>query len=86
MAQFKSSEGRFFHSLALLYAVSAYSLGLAGVVLGNTWINIAATLLLAHSMVIAAYLVHECGHNTVFTHNADNARLGNWYQGVVGLA
>lgn len=86
MAQFKSSEGRFFHSLALLYAMSACSLGLAGIVLGNTWINIAATLLLAHGMVIAAYLVHECGHNTVFTDNADNARAGSWLTWLCGAS
>ena len=86
MAQFKSSEGRFFHGLALLYAVSACSLGLAGIVLGNTWINIAATLLLAHGMVIAAYLVHECGHNTVFTDNADNARAGSWLTWLCGAS
>jgi fatty acid desaturase len=27
-------------------------------------------------MVISAYLVHECAHNTVFKRNQDNARLG----------
>lgn len=76
MAQFKSSEGRRFHGLALLYAVGAYGLGLAGILADSSWINVGAAVLLAHSMVIAAYLVHECGHNTVFTDNGDNTRLG----------
>ena len=34
-------------------------------------------LLLAHAMVIAAYIIHECAHNTVFRSNANNARLGS---------
>jgi omega-6 fatty acid desaturase (delta-12 desaturase) len=76
LARFKSSEGLRFHSLALLYACSAYGLGLAGILANSPWINLAAALLLAHGMVISAYLVHECGHNTVFSDNADNARLG----------
>ena len=35
-------------------------------------------------MVIAAYMVHECAHNTVFTNNKGNAILGgmlNWFTG-----
>ena len=35
-------------------------------------------------MVIAAYMVHECAHNTVFSSNIANARLGgllNWFTG-----
>jgi fatty acid desaturase len=76
LARFKSSEGSLFHTPALLYAGSAYGLGLAGILVDNGWINIAATVLLAHGMVIAAYLVHECGHNIIFKDNADNARLG----------
>jgi fatty acid desaturase len=35
-------------------------------------------------MVIAAYMVHECAHNTVFRNNKSNARLGallNWITG-----
>jgi fatty acid desaturase len=39
-------------------------------------VNAAATLLLAHAMVIAAYLIHECGHNLVFKRSRHNAALG----------
>mgnify|MGYP000449935132 CR=1 FL=1 len=37
---------------------------------------LAATLLLAHAMVIAAYLIHECAHNLVFSRARHNAALG----------
>lgn len=48
--------------------------------------NLIGTLALAHGIVIAAYLVHECAHNAVFTSSAWNARLGtvlNWLTGAV---
>ena len=39
-------------------------------------LNLVATALLGHALIIAAYMIHECAHNTVFKRNADNARLG----------
>jgi fatty acid desaturase len=45
----------------------------------NHWlVNLPAVLLLAHAMTIAAYMIHECGHNTVFRTNKANARLGRF--------
>jgi fatty acid desaturase len=37
--------------------------------------NLLGVLLLAHAMVISAFLIHECAHNTVFVVNLHNARL-----------
>ena len=47
-------------------------------------VNFVGILLLAHSMVIAAYLIHECAHNTIFLDNKWNANLGRvlmWFTG-----
>ena len=70
-----------------LIAVTAYVFGGyfggIGLLLFAThplWL-LAGTVLTAHAMVIAAYLLHECGHNTLFRRNEHNARLGrvlNW--------
>ena len=58
---------------ALLYIVVLYSLGWVGV-FHNAWlINGLAVLALAHSMIIASYLLHDCGHNAVFTSAEHNA-------------
>ena len=73
-----------YHGMALIYALSGYVLGLYGLFSPNWAINLGAVLLLAHAMVIAAYMIHECGHNTVFRSNKNNARLGrflNWMTG-----
>lgn len=81
---FKYADGRWPNLLALLYAFAGYGLGLFLITRPSLWLNIPGTLLLAHAMVIASYLVHECAHNTIFARNEDNARLGkilNWLTG-----
>lgn len=70
-----------------LVAVTGYvfggyfgGLGLLLFATNPVWLLL-GTLLTAHAMVIAAYLLHECGHNTLFRRNEYNARLGrvlNW--------
>jgi omega-6 fatty acid desaturase (delta-12 desaturase) len=82
--KFHEPEGLRFHGLAVTYAVVGYCTGLYGLFTDSWPVNILATLWLAHAMTIAAYLIHECGHNTVFRTNQANARLGgvlNWICG-----
>jgi omega-6 fatty acid desaturase (delta-12 desaturase) len=69
---------------ALFYALFAYGVGFAGIFHENLFVNLFATLILAHSMVIAAYLVHECGHNLLFRkiqHNTNLGRILTWFCG-----
>jgi len=81
---FHEPQGLAYHGGAVLYGVGFYLLGFYGLFSDNWWVNLGATVLLAHSMIICAYMIHECGHNTVFRSNAANARLGrilNWFCG-----
>jgi acyl-lipid omega-6 desaturase (Delta-12 desaturase) len=73
---FKDSEGALYNGLALLYVAAGYTLGWTGLIHGGFWPSLLGTLWLAHAMIIGAYLLHECGHNAVFSQNAANARLG----------
>jgi len=84
MAEFLDKESATYHSGALLYALAGYLVGFAGILHESLWVNVIATVLLGHAMVIAAYMVHECSHNTVFISNRDNARLGEALLWVVG--
>ncbi len=79
-------ECALYHSGALLYSILAYAIGLIGLFHENLVLNFIAMILLAHGMVIAAYLVHECGHNTVFKKNEDNARLGSILTWICGAS
>lgn len=80
----KEPEGLPYNGAALVYVLAGYGLGFAGLFAEAWWLNAIATLLLAHSMVIAAYLIHECGHNLVFRKSRHNAMLGrvmSWFCG-----
>ena len=82
----KEREGWFYYGVAVSYAVVGYGLGIAGLFSAVPLVNIAATLLLAHAMTIAAYLIHECGHNVVFHRHRDNASLGKAMSWLCGAA
>jgi len=82
----KEPLGLRYNGAALLYVVVAYVTGLAGLFHPSWAIKVAAVLLLTHSMIIAAYLIHDCGHQLVFKRSRDNARLGramSWVRGAV---
>ena len=82
----REPEGLRWYGGAVLYAVGAYILGFAGLFSGSWLVNAGGTLLLAHGMIIAAYLVHECGHNLVFRRQRDNTRLGRFMSWLCGAA
>jgi fatty acid desaturase len=83
---FRNPEGVLYHGGALAYAILAYVIGIAGLFQESWFVNALATLLLAHGMTIAAYMIHECGHNTVFQQNSDNARLGKFLSWLCGAS
>jgi fatty acid desaturase len=82
----KQPDGMRYYGGALLYVVSAYTLGLVGLFHASLAVNLFATLLLAHAMTIAAYLIHECGHNLIFKKIDHNSRLGRFLSWVCGAA
>lgn len=82
--QWRYADGLWPNAAALAYCVAGYGLGLVGILQPHWLANLLGCLLLAHAMVIAAYMIHECGHNTVFKqprHNAALGRLLNWLTG-----
>lgn len=81
---FHEPVGLWYHGGAFLYALCGYTFGIYGLFSDEVLTNLFSTLLLAHAMIIAAYLIHECGHNTIFRSNNANAYLGrllNWICG-----
>lgn len=55
--------------IAVGYAVGGYLIGISILLNPYPWSYLPGVFLLAHSMVIAAYLVHECAHNSLFAKN-----------------
>ena len=82
----KEPDGLRYQGGAVAYAVLGYILGFAGLFHASWLVNIPATLLLAHAMTIAAYMIHECGHNLVFRSIRHNAVLGRCMSWLCGAA
>jgi len=81
---FHEPAGMVYHGAAVLYAVTGYVLGLYGLFSDHWLVNLASVVLTAHAMVIAGYMIHECGHNTVFRSNKANAHLGRFLNWITG--
>ena len=80
----RQPQGYWPHFAALAYALAGYVGGLSCMAADSAWLNVLGTLLLAHALVIAAYLLHECAHNTVFAAARHNAWLGEALSFLVG--
>lgn len=82
----REPQGLRYHGAAVVYAIVAYLFGFLALFQQPWTVRIVGVLLLAHGMVIAAYLVHECAHNTVFRAARHNARLGRLMSWLCGAA
>lgn len=82
----REPKGLLYYGAATAYALIGYGLGFAGLFHEHWLVNFTAMLLIAHAMTIAAYLIHECGHNLVFAHSRHNAVLGRLMSWLCGAA
>ena len=72
---FKTDRGRVWHSSAIIYSALTYMTGWYCLLAGG-WVGfVPGVLLVGHGMIIAAYMIHECAHNTVFSTNRHNLQL-----------
>jgi len=72
------------NTLAILYAVAGYAVGIGMLTSAYYAVNAAGVTLLAHSLVIAAYLIHEFAHVTIFKTAKLNESIGtvmSWLTG-----
>ncbi len=72
--------------LAMLYVLAAYLGGLAMMLSAAPLFNLMGVLLFAHGLVIAAYLVHECAHNSLFRKNRYHRWLGELLLWICGAS
>lgn len=80
----RDPEGAHYTAAALLYVTITYIGGWIAIFQNSAAINALGVIALAHGMFIAAYLIHDCGHNAIFLSTERNAYLGkalNWIAG-----
>ena len=81
---FRYKGGLLPNALALLYCHLTYFGGAVLILSLHPVFMALGALTMAHGMVIAAYMIHDCGHNAVFKSARHNAMLGkelNWLTG-----
>jgi fatty acid desaturase len=84
MALFRYADGARPNCLAMGYAVAAFAAGSALLFTGHwAWMAL-GTLVLTHGMVIAAFLIHEFAHGTIFATPKDNALAGEVFGWLTG--
>jgi fatty acid desaturase len=74
------------NSLAIGYATLGHLVGWWLLVGPHPLAVIAGALLTGHTLVIAAYLIHECAHHTLFRDRDNNRRLGELLLWITGAA
>ncbi len=70
--------------LAVCYALSGWALGIWMLTRPAPGLNVLGVLLVTHSLVCSAYLIHDCVHHAVFKTTRANDRLGvlmSWLNG-----
>ena len=84
MEVFRYGDGVIPDSCAIGYTLIGYPLAVYGLSQGNVLLYFLSVLLLAHTLVIAAYLLHECIHQTIFRSSKHSEWMGlllSWITG-----
>lgn len=69
---------------AVTYILLGYFGGWWALFQENNYLFAVGVIGIAHSMTIAAYLMHDCGHNSIFKDTEFNSRLGRWLNVICG--
>lgn len=74
------------NALAWAYMFTAYFFGFAAILADGIWLNVLGVIFLAHAMVIAAYFIHECAHDSLFKKNRYNQLFGELLLWITGAS
>ncbi|MDX1802196.1 MAG: fatty acid desaturase [Marinobacter sp.] len=81
---FRHADGLLWNGAAMAYGVLGYAAGIAMLLADSVPVNLFGTLLLAHALIISAYLIHEFAHTAVFSEARHNARAGAFFSWLTG--
>ena len=81
---FRHADGALWNGAAIAYGVLGYCTGIALLLAEHALVNLVGTLLLAHALIISAYLIHEFAHSAVFSVARHNAWAGTFFSWLTG--
>lgn len=74
------------NSLAIAYVLIGHGIGLVAITASNIWVNLAGALLVANTLILSAYLIHELAHSLIFRTRQNNTRLGELLMWLCGAS
>jgi fatty acid desaturase len=83
-ALFRHADSALPNILVIAYTFIGWPVGIWLMTQPQGSVNLVGVLLVAHTLVYSAYLIHDCAHNAVFASVAANDRLGailGWLNG-----
>lgn len=86
MQLFRYANGGLPNGAVLAYIIMGYPSALAGLATTSGVVWVISYLLLAHTLIISAYLLHDCIHNTIFRNSRHNRLLGMTLAWLTGAA
>jgi fatty acid desaturase len=81
---FRDREAALANTLVLGWTALGWLGSFALMGAASPWLNLAGVLLCAHAMVLAAYLIHEAAHQTLFARHEANRRAGEAMNFIAG--
>lgn len=81
---FREPEGALPNTLVLLWTSAAWLASFPMMAADALTLNALGALLCVHAMVLAAYLIHEAAHYTLFRQPAHNRMTGEWMSFIAG--
>ncbi|MCC5796469.1 MAG: fatty acid desaturase [Methylophaga sp.] len=72
------------NTIAVSYILLTYLGGWWAMFQNSLPLFVLGVVAVAHGMTIAAYLMHDAGHNSIFKSNDHNTRLGRWLNVICG--
>lgn len=81
---FRTPQGAWLNIAALSYTLLGYATGVALLLAGSWYANLAGALLTGHALIYSAYFVHEFAHQSIFRSADANNRWGalmSWING-----
>jgi fatty acid desaturase len=85
-ALFRESQGALPTTLVLLGCSAGWLGSFALMASSHLSLNALGVLLCTHSMVLAAYMIHEAAHQSVFAGARANERVGEWLGFIAGIS
>jgi len=83
---FREQQGTLPNTLALAWVTLGWLGSFVLMASPSVACNVAGVLLCTHSMVLAAYLIHEAAHQSLFATPTANRRIGEWLSFVAGAS